>query len=73
MDDEIVMMDLDRGKYYGFNNVGSRIWQLIKDPLTVKEINLTLLEEFDVDKKVCEEAVFEFLNRLKDEEIISIC
>lgn len=72
MDGEIVMMDIDRGKYYGFNSVGSRIWELIENPLAVRELYSVLLKEFDVDTKTCEEAVFEFLNRLTDEELISI-
>lgn len=72
MDGEVVMMDIDRGKYYGFNSVGSRIWELIKNPIAVRDINSTLLNEFNVDTKVCKEAVLSFLNRLNDEEIISI-
>jgi hypothetical protein len=72
IDGEIVMMDIDKGKYYGFNSVGSRIWELVKNPIAVREINSALLKEFNVDTKTCEEAVFIFLNRLNDEELISI-
>ncbi|WPC43292.1 lasso peptide biosynthesis PqqD family chaperone [Clostridium sp. JS66] len=72
IDGEIVMMDIDKGKYYGFNSVGSRIWELIKNPIAIKEIKSALLKEYNVDTKTCEEAVLTFLNRLNDEELISV-
>ena len=72
MDGDIVMMDIEKGKYYGFNSVGSRIWQLAENPLTPKQVMERLMQEFDVDVKTCEEAVMEFLNGLFYEELISI-
>ncbi|MHC1681573.1 MAG: lasso peptide biosynthesis PqqD family chaperone [Clostridiaceae bacterium] len=72
MDGEIVMMDIDKGKYYSFNQVGSRIWNLIENPLAVSEIITTLLEEFNVDIETCEKAVLDFINRAYDEGIIYV-
>lgn len=72
MDGEIVMIDIDKGKYYGFNEVGSRIWKLVEKSLTVREIHSILLTEYDVDTKTCEESVVSFLNGLYKEEVISI-
>ena len=72
MDNEIVMMDINKGKYYGFNSVGSRIWELIEKPLSVKEVISILLKEFNVDNKICEDTVLTFLNRLYNEKLITI-
>lgn len=72
MDDEIVMMDISKGKYYGFNSVGSRIWELIEKPLSVKEVVSILLKEFDVDARLCEDTVLTFLSGLYDESLITI-
>ena len=72
MNGEIVMMDINKGKYYGFNVVGSRIWELIEKPLEVKKIILILLKEFNVDEQTCENTVTAFLNRLYHDDIISI-
>ena len=30
VDDELVMMDINQGKYFGMNQIGLRIWQLIQ-------------------------------------------
>ena len=72
MDGEIVMMDIDRGKYYSFNEVGSSIWNIIKKPLMVKEIITILLDEFEVDEKTCEISVIDFLSRIYNDELICI-
>lgn len=72
MDGEIVMMDIDKGKYYCLNCIGSRIWELTKETVSVKDVISILLSEYDVDKRVCEDEVFHFLNRLYKNELISI-
>lgn len=69
---EKAMMDLDKGKYYILNGVGSRIWDIISSPSSVKDIVLKLMEEYDVDQETCEQNTLFFLGRLKDEELIDI-
>lgn len=72
MDEEKVMMNLDRGKYYALNNVGSRIWDLIDRPQQVSSIVFKLLEEYDIDQDTCRDNVLVFLNRLYYEELICV-
>ncbi|UZW14951.1 lasso peptide biosynthesis PqqD family chaperone [Clostridium pasteurianum] len=72
LDGESVMMDIDKGRYYNFNSVASRIWELIEKPISIEEIVTQLLKEFDVDEKKCEAAVINFLNRLNDNELITV-
>lgn len=69
---EKVMMDLDRGKYFALNEVGSRIWEIINTPTTVEEIINILLLEYDVKTDICKDNVFNFLERLSDNELICI-
>lgn len=72
MDGEIVMMDINRGKYYCFNEVGSRIWELIEKQISVKELISILLNEFEVDEKNCKDTVINFLNGIHKEELITV-
>lgn len=72
VDEEKVMMDIKRGKYYALNDVGSCIWELISNPRTIMEIISELLEEYDVDTETCQKSVLEFIDRLYYEEIICI-
>lgn len=72
MDGEIVMMDIEKGKYYSFNEVGSRIWNIIEKPIMVKQIVSILLDEFEVDEKTCETSVFSFLSGIYNDELITV-
>ncbi|NYC31726.1 PqqD family peptide modification chaperone [Clostridium saccharobutylicum] len=33
-----VMMNLDKGKYFALNSVGSRIWEIIEQEIYVKDL-----------------------------------
>ena len=73
-DNEKVMMDLEKGKYYTLNEVGSTIWDnfsLNEDNL-VNSIIVKLLEEYDVDEITCEKAVLDYLRDLEKNELIKV-
>lgn len=72
LDGEKVMMNLELGKYFALNQVGSRIWEMVESEITVKDIVETLLNEYDVDKETCEHSVSKYLEVLEKEELIEI-
>ena len=59
--DEIVMMDLEHGKYFSLNPVATRIWQLLETPADVETLCSRLIEEYDVEKGRCLTEVNEYL------------
>jgi hypothetical protein len=61
LQDELVMMDIDKGKYFALNPVATRIWDLLENPLTVEELCGCLIEEYDVSYDQCKEEVVELL------------
>ena len=54
MDGETVMMSIENGEYFGLNSVGSRMWELIENPIKVNTLIELLLDEFDVSREQCE-------------------
>lgn len=72
MDDEIVMMNLEKGEYYGISPVGSRIWELLETPQTVDDICRTLCKEYAVSPEKCTEEVLIFITQMKEKNIITI-
>jgi len=48
--EEMVLLDFERGIYYGLNPVGARIWELFADGKSMDEIVDVLTEEFDVER-----------------------
>ncbi len=59
--DEIVMMDLDQGKYFSLNPVATRIWDLLEKPLGTDELCVVLIDEYDVEPERCRVEVNEHL------------
>jgi hypothetical protein len=72
MDGEIVMMHMDRGNYYNLNSVGSRIWELIEEPMTIKQLLTALLTEYKVKKDRCEATVMVFLDKMIGQGLIAV-
>ncbi len=72
IDGETVMMSVENGKYYGLDDIGSRIWELIERPVKVSDLIDTLLERFDVDRETCERDVLKFLNGLNEDKILAV-
>ena len=48
---ETVLLDLESECYFGLDEVGTRIWQLLKETNDLKVIFDTLLDEYHVDEK----------------------
>jgi len=72
IDGETVMMSIENGEYYGLDDIGSRIWELIEKPTKVSDLIDRLLERFDVDRETCERDVLKFLNDLDDDKILEV-
>lgn len=70
LDDNQVMMHLEKGKYFGLDPVGKRIWQLIEQPKDVQEITTILQSEFEVTATQCLEEVQAFLDKAIQYDII---
>ena len=62
--DELVMMDIDQGKYFSLNPVATRIWDLLEKKLGIDELCRQLMEEYEVDFSQCTKEVEEYLNEM---------
>ncbi|MEM5769790.1 MAG: lasso peptide biosynthesis PqqD family chaperone [Bacillota bacterium] len=72
MDGEKVMLNIEKGKYYGLDAIGSRIWELIEQPHTVQEVVEALLKEYDVEEATCRQDVLEYLNTLHEQGLVEL-
>lgn len=70
--DEVAILDLRGGMYYGLESVGSRIWKLIEEPRTVRDIRDIVASEYEVELESCERDVITFLQRLTDEGLVEV-
>jgi hypothetical protein len=72
VDDELVMADIDRGKYYGLNNIAAAIWQNLEKKITVEELCKRLCESYEVTTEQCSAEVLAFLKELEARSLISV-
>lgn len=72
MDGEKVMMSIASGKYYGINEVGSRIWELLESPASAEEVCRNITGEFEVDEAQCRSDLMQFLGELLANDIVRI-
>jgi len=70
LSDELVMMNIEKGKYFSLNPVATRIWDLLETPLTTEELCSLLREEYEVDIEQCRADVTEVLKKMIKMEII---
>jgi hypothetical protein len=70
--DEVVVLELTAGAYFGLEGVGARVWQLLSEPRTVREIVQTLLEEYDVEAERCRRDLDALLERLLERGLVEI-
>jgi hypothetical protein len=72
VDGEVVLLNIERGEYFHFNDAGSRVWDCVEAPTSIGTIVDQLLEEFDVERGECERAVLEFLRKLLAEGLVRV-
>jgi hypothetical protein len=70
--DEAVVLNLASGTYYGLNEVGARVWQLVQEPRTVTSICLVLVDEFDVTLEDCERDVLAILGEMRAQALVEV-
>jgi hypothetical protein len=69
---ETVLLDLEGETYFGLNDVGTRIWQLLKSGQTVAQALSTLSDEYDVSREQLESDVSELLAKLTEAGLVSL-
>lgn len=72
LDNEIMLLHPDTGKYYSFNKAGAYIWELLSEPITFKEIIASLLIKFEIEKSKCESDTQNFIQSLIEKKMIEM-
>ena len=70
--EETVIFAAEQGSYHAFGSSGSRVWELLEEPITVSALCGTLRSEYDVDEQRCLREVSSFLEELRQAELIEV-
>lgn len=72
VDDELVMADIEAGKYYGLNDIGTAIWKKIETKISVEDLCKQLCETYAVAPEQCSAEVIAFLKDLESRKLIFV-
>src|SRR5690606_29067028 len=62
--DSYIVMDIEAGRYFSFNETGSAIWRALEEPVSEDEIVASLCDGFDIDPEQCRARIAPFLDHL---------
>lgn len=72
MDNEVVMLSIENGEYYGLDEIGTRIWEVIEHEITFLSLIDLLKDEFDVSEEICKRDTIGFLHELHKKNLLLI-
>ena len=72
IDGEVVMLSIENSEYYGMDKVGSRIWELLENPHSFKELVVKLMQEYEVSEEQCTEDTQAFLEKLAVKKLLAV-
>jgi hypothetical protein len=70
--DEVVVLDLATGTYFGLDPVGARMWELIAEGQTLGEICDRMLEEYEVTREDLERDTLRLAGELQEQGLIQV-
>lgn len=72
VEDEMVLLGMEDGIYYGLNPVGAFIWEQIKEPKSINQVRDAILAEYEVEKVECERDLHELLRVLVEKGLVEV-
>jgi len=72
VDGEVIMMDAERGAYYGLNAVGSDIWNRLTEPMVVADLCGILARAYDAPADRIEAETLELVQVLAEKNLVLV-
>jgi hypothetical protein len=69
---EIVMMSIERGSYFGLDDIGSDIWKRIEQPCTFATLIDGLAVAYDADRATITADVRALLDRMAEQDVVRL-
>ena len=72
MDGEIVMMSVERGCYFGLNDIGSDIWKRIETPCSFATLIEGLATDYEADRATIVTDVENLLGHMAKHDVVRL-
>lgn len=63
--EEIAILELERGCYYGLDPVGAFVWRRLERPIAVRKLLEAIVDEYDVDHEVARRDLLALLEEMR--------
>jgi len=70
IEDDLIILNSDTGKYLELNSSAKFIWRLIENGKNYSEILTSLLDEFEVSREEAQLALDDLLSNIKKQDLI---
>ncbi len=70
--EDLVMVSIAKGYYYGVSDVGREIWKLVEHPKKVSDLIDDLAATYKIDRATCEEQTLSFAEEMLAEGLIRV-
>jgi hypothetical protein len=70
--EDVVMVSIDKGQYYGVSEIAREIWEAIERPKLVSDLIGDLVATYNVDWTLCEKETLLFLEELLAERLLQV-
>jgi hypothetical protein len=72
VNDEIVMMDVQRGHYYGLDRIGADIWSRLETPHTFAALVDSLAADYDAERERIADDVRQLIAIMLRHQVVSL-
>jgi hypothetical protein len=72
MDGETVMMSVENSEYYSLSKIGTRIWEILENDTSYKDLIKQLMLEYNVYEETCKTDTEEFVYELVNKALVSV-
>ena len=69
---DLVMVSIENGAYYGVSDVAREIWEAIERPKKVSALIDDLTVTYNIDRSSCKEQTLSFLESLLSEHLLQV-
>lgn len=69
---ETVILSIERGTYFGLDNIGTEIWGRLETPVRVEVLCDALVAKYNADRAIIERDVLQLLESLAANGLISV-
>src|SRR5947209_12086230 len=72
LDKEAVLLNVDTERYFGLDETGTRMWQLVTAAPKIEMAYQQLLDEYDVEAELLRGNLTDLLNRLVENGLLEV-